>query len=100
MSLFGKPRALGSGGFFSQSQPAQPTQPTQPTGNAFGQTLGAGQQGAAPGAPAVQPSQQVQQMPVLAQSVAQLSSSLWQPGKETPRKCRTVLVVVPGWRLT
>ncbi|KAF4509831.1 hypothetical protein G6O67_001771 [Ophiocordyceps sinensis] len=83
MSLFGQPKSLGSGGLFSQSQPAQPTQPTQQMNNAFGQTLGGGQQA---GASVMQPPQLVHQMPVLAQSADQLSSSLWQPGKETPHQ--------------
>ncbi|KAJ6446881.1 nuclear pore protein NUP57 [Purpureocillium lavendulum] len=86
MSLFGQPKSFGSGGLFSQSQPAQQTQQSQPTGNTFGQTLGAGQQGPGLGNSMMQQSQQVQQMPALAQSAAQLSSSLWQPGKETPHQ--------------
>lgn len=100
MLLSGQSNALGSGGFFSQSQPAQQTQQTN---NAFGQTLGSGPQGSTFGASAMQPPQQVQQMPVLAQSAAQLSSSLWQPGKETPRKSQPPprsMTCSPSWRLT
>ncbi|OAQ67295.1 nuclear pore protein NUP57 [Pochonia chlamydosporia 170] len=82
MSLFGQPKPLGSGGLFGQTQTAQQTQPAQQTGSVFGQTMG-GQQ--LPGASIAQ-QQQVQQMPTLAQSQAQLSSSLWQPGKETPHQ--------------
>jgi nuclear pore complex protein Nup54 len=41
-------------------------------------------------------SQQAQQMPTLSQSQAQLSSSLWSPGKETPRESITK---VPGYWL-
>ncbi|PHH84167.1 hypothetical protein CDD83_2367 [Cordyceps sp. RAO-2017] len=83
MSLFGQPKPFGSAGLFSQSQPPQQTQPMQQPSNSFGQTMAAGQQ---LGNSAMQPPQQVQQMPVLAQSAAQLSSSLWQPGKETPHQ--------------
>lgn len=85
MSLFGQSKGFGSGGLFAQSQPAQQSQPTQPTSNTFGQTLGGAQQGGGLGSSMMQQPQQVQQMPALAQSAAQLSSSLWQPGKETPR---------------
>ncbi|GJN69342.1 nuclear pore protein NUP57 [Purpureocillium lilacinum] len=86
MSLFGQSKGFGSGGLFAQSQPAQQSQPTQPTSNTFGQTLGGAQQGGGLGSSMMQQPQQVQQMPALAQSAAQLSSSLWQPGKETPHQ--------------
>ncbi|POR30904.1 Nucleoporin nup44 [Tolypocladium paradoxum] len=86
MSLFGQSKGFGSGSLFAQSQPAQQTQPTQQTNNPFGQTMGVGQQGSVLGSAMMQQPQQVQQMPALAQSAAQLSSSLWQPGKETPHQ--------------
>ena len=85
MSLFGQPKPLGSGGLFGQTQTTQQAQPAQQTGSFFGQTL-PGQQGSTLGNTMIGgQQQQVQQMPALAQSQAQLSSSLWQPGKETPR---------------
>ncbi|KAG5986439.1 hypothetical protein E4U54_005416, partial [Claviceps lovelessii] len=83
MSLFGQPKPLGSGGLFAQSQPAQQSQPAHPAGSVFGQTLG-GQQMNTTGNSMIGQQQQVQPMPALSQSQAQLSSSLWQPGKETP----------------
>jgi nuclear pore complex protein Nup54 len=89
MSLFGQAKPLGSGGLFGQSQIAQQTQPAQQTGSVFGQTMG-GQQASTMGNPMMGQQQQVQQMPTLAQSQAQLSSSLWQPGKETPRMHATM----------
>lgn len=67
MSLFGQPKPS----LFGQSQAMQ-AQPQQ-QGNALGASI-VGQQ------------QQPQQMPTLSQSQAQLSSSLWQPGKETPHQ--------------
>ncbi|KAJ3472017.1 hypothetical protein NLG97_g11361 [Lecanicillium saksenae] len=76
MSLFGQPK---TGSVWGQQQPAQQSTTTQQTSSPFGQTLG-GTQGV------VSPPQQTQQMPTLSQSQAQLSSSLWQPGKETPRR--------------
>lgn len=93
MSLFGQPKGFSSGGMFAQSQPAQQAQPTQQTNNPFGQTMGGGQQGSVLGNSMMQQPQQVQQMPALAQSAAQLSSSLWQPGKETPRMFHPAFVV-------
>ncbi|PNP58836.1 hypothetical protein THARTR1_01084 [Trichoderma harzianum] len=88
MSLFGQAKPLGSGGFFGSAQTAQPAQQTQASGNIFGQTLGAGQQAAPLGNTLLAQPQQTQQVPALSQSQAQLSSSLWQPGQETPRKSR------------
>ncbi|EFY96122.1 hypothetical protein MHUMG1_01135 [Metarhizium humberi] len=85
MSLFGQPKPMGSGGFFGQSQATQQAQPAQQTGSVFGQTMGSQQPGALGNSMMAQ-QQQVQQMPALAQSQAQLSSSLWQPGKETPHQ--------------
>ncbi|KZZ98951.1 hypothetical protein AAL_02502 [Moelleriella libera RCEF 2490] len=88
MSLFGQPKPSNSGGLFGQAQPAQQTQAmSQPTGSVFGQTLG-GQQTfmGQPQQSQSQPQQQVQQMPTLSQSQAQLSSSLWHPGKDTPHQ--------------
>lgn len=86
MSLFGQNKGFGSTGLFGQSQTTQQNQTPQPTTSSFGQTLGASQQRLALGNSMISPQQQVQQMPALSQSQAQLSSSLWQPGKETPRK--------------
>ncbi|ODA83641.1 hypothetical protein RJ55_02156 [Drechmeria coniospora] len=77
MSLFGQSKGFASAGLFSQSQPAQQPQPAQQAGGVLGQTMGAA---------VMQPSQQPQQMPALAQSAAQLSSSLWQPGREAPHQ--------------
>ncbi|KAG6008438.1 hypothetical protein E4U21_004460 [Claviceps maximensis] len=85
MSLFGQPKPLGSGGLFGQSQTTQQSQPAHPTGSVFGQTLG-GQQTNNVSNSIIGQQQQVQQMPALSQSQAQLSSSLWQPGKETPHQ--------------
>lgn len=85
MSFFGQSKPMGAGGLFGQSQTTQQAQPTQQTNSVFGQTLG-GQQGSSLGNSMMGQQQQVQQMPALAQSQAQLSSSLWQPGKETPRR--------------
>ena len=45
-------------------------------------------------------SQQAQQMPTLSQSQAQLSSSLWSPGKETPRESLTAWALVGEIGLT
>lgn len=86
MSLFGQSKPFGSGGLFAQSQPAQQAAPTQTTTSSFGQTLGAGQQRPGLGNSMMSQPQQAQQMPTLSQSQAQLSSSLWQPGKETPHE--------------
>ncbi|KAL6697499.1 nucleoporin complex subunit 54 domain-containing protein [Trichoderma pleuroticola] len=86
MSLFGQAKPLGSGGFFGSAQTAQPAQQTQASGNIFGQTLGAGQQAAPLGNTLLAQPQQTQQVPALSQSQAQLSSSLWQPGQETPHQ--------------
>ncbi|PFH58507.1 hypothetical protein XA68_13592 [Ophiocordyceps unilateralis] len=83
MSLFGQSRSLGSGSLFSSSQ--QP-QPTQQTNSVLGQSLTPSQKPSSLGLAGLQPSQQIQPMPALAQSAAQLSSSLWQPGKETPHQ--------------
>ena len=55
---------------------------------------GGGPQGGVLGNLMQQQPQQVQQMPVLAQSAAQLSSSLWQPGKETPRMFHAAFAVL------
>ncbi|PTB76877.1 hypothetical protein M440DRAFT_1421941, partial [Trichoderma longibrachiatum ATCC 18648] len=84
MSLFGQTKPLGSGGLFGSAQTAQPAQQTQTSGNVFGQTLGGGQQAPAIGGSLLAQPQQTQQVPALSQSQAQLSSSLWQPGQETP----------------
>ncbi|KAM0323678.1 hypothetical protein ACHAQA_008613 [Verticillium albo-atrum] len=116
MSLFGKPAGQTGGLFgastFGQSQQQQPQQQQQqqPSLSLFG-----GQQNQQPQQPQqnqgtssffggsfAQPQQQQpqqqqqlqlqqsqqQQMPNLAQSQAQLSSSLWQPGSETPQNQR------------
>ncbi|RGP75215.1 nuclear pore nup57 [Fusarium sporotrichioides] len=79
MSLFGQAKPS----LFGQSQPAQAAAPAQNTGFSFGQSQQQ-QQGGAFGA-SIQQSQP-QQMPALSQSQAQLSNSLWQPGKETPHQ--------------
>ncbi|KAF4965931.1 hypothetical protein FSARC_6318 [Fusarium sarcochroum] len=79
MSLFGQAKPS----LFGQSQPAQTATPTQNTGFGFGQSQQQ-QQGNTLGASIQQP--QPQQMPALSQSQAQLSNSLWQPGKETPHQ--------------
>lgn len=84
MSLFGQQPKTGSI-WGQQQQPAQQTPTTQQTSNPFGQTLGGTQQRSGLGNSMASPPQQMQQMPTLSQSQAQLSSSLWQPGKETPR---------------
>jgi nuclear pore complex protein Nup54 len=113
MSLFAQAAATTQAkptlSLFGQPQTAQATQPAQPNRSIFGQTLGAPQQQLQPqqlqqqqlqqqqlqqqqqtnalgGSFLVPQQQQAQQMPALSQSQAQLSSSLWQPGKETPRK--------------
>ncbi|KAL7812624.1 nucleoporin complex subunit 54 domain-containing protein [Trichoderma aethiopicum] len=86
MSLFGQTKPLGSGGLFGSTQTAQPAQQTQTSGNVFGQTLGGGQQAPAIGGSLLAQPQQTQQVPALSQSQAQLSSSLWQPGQETPHQ--------------
>ncbi|KAJ6780815.1 hypothetical protein PWT90_09303 [Aphanocladium album] len=85
MSLFGQPK---TGSVWGQQQPAQQTPTTQQTSSPFGQTLGGTQQRSGLGNSVVSPPQQTQQMPTLSQSQAQLSSSLWQPGKETPHEER------------
>ncbi|RDA84875.1 hypothetical protein CP532_2068 [Ophiocordyceps camponoti-leonardi (nom. inval.)] len=82
MSLFGQSRGLNSGSLFLSTQ-----QQPQQTNNVLGQGgLAASQQPSSMGFSALQSSQQAQPMPTLAQSAAQLSSSLWQPGKETPHQ--------------
>ncbi|EEY16150.1 nucleoporin nup44 [Verticillium alfalfae VaMs.102] len=108
MSLFGKPAGQAGGLFgastFGQSQQQQQPQQQQqaaPTLSLFGgqqnQTNQQQNQGTSSlfGGSFAQPQQQQQQqqvqqsqqqqMPSLAQSQAQLSSSLWQPGSETPQ---------------
>ncbi|KAI1062712.1 hypothetical protein LB506_005918 [Fusarium annulatum] len=79
MSLFGQTKPS----LFGQSQPAQTTAPNQSTVFGLGQPQQQ-QQGNTLGASIQQP--QPQQMPALSQSQAQLSNSLWQPGKETPHQ--------------
>ena len=81
MSLFGQPK---TGSVWGQ-QPSTQTPTAQQNSNPFGQTLGGTQQRTGLGNSMLSPPQQTQQMPTLSQSQAQLSSSLWQPGKETPR---------------
>ncbi|RCI12598.1 hypothetical protein L249_0818 [Ophiocordyceps polyrhachis-furcata BCC 54312] len=83
MSLFGQSRGLNSGSLFLSTQ-----QQPQQTNSVLGQGgLAASQQPSGMGfGTALQSSQQAQPMPALAQSAAQLSTSLWQPGKDTPRK--------------
>lgn len=85
MSLFGQSKGFGTSSVFGQPQTSQQA-PSQQTGSPFGQTMGGNQQRTGLGASIASPPQQSQQMPALSQSQAQLSSSLWQPGKETPRK--------------
>lgn len=92
MSLFGQAKPLG-GSLFGQPQPAQTTQQPQQTGGLFAQSTAnqqqqqqQPQQGNTLGNSMMAQSQQAQQMPTLSQSQAQLSSSLWSPGKETPRE--------------
>lgn len=80
MSLFGQSTTLG------QPQASQGMQAQQNTG-AFGQS----QQNNNLGGSMMVQQQQSQQMPTLSQSQAQLSSSLWQPGKETPRECISIM---------
>lgn len=83
MSLFGQAKPS----LFGQTQTVQTPQPVQPSNFPYwqGQNLnGTQQQANTLGASMVQ-QQQSQQMPTLSQSQAQLSNSLWQPGKETPR---------------
>ncbi|KAH7316659.1 putative nuclear pore protein NUP57 [Stachybotrys elegans] len=84
MSLFGQPKPSGFGGMFGQSQPLQQSQPVQTAPSLFGATQTNTQQQAL-GSSMLQ-TQQAQQLPSLSQSQAQLSSSLWQPGKETPHQ--------------
>ncbi|KAF9766131.1 hypothetical protein IL306_001487 [Fusarium sp. DS 682] len=79
MSLFGQAKPS----LFGQSQPAQIAAPAQSTGFGLGQSQQQ-QQSNTLGASIQQP--QPQQMPTLSQSQAQLSNSLWQPGKETPHQ--------------
>ncbi|RBR24007.1 uncharacterized protein FIESC28_03120 [Fusarium coffeatum] len=79
MSLFGQQKPS----LFGQTQSAQTAAPAQNTGFGFGQSQQQ-QQGSTLGASIQQP--QAQQMPTLSQSQAQLSNSLWQPGKETPHQ--------------
>ncbi|RDA95298.1 hypothetical protein CP533_3494 [Ophiocordyceps camponoti-saundersi (nom. inval.)] len=82
MSLFGQSRGVNSGSLFLPTQ-----QQPQQTNSVLGQGgLAASQQPSSMGFGALQSSQQAQPMPTLAQSAAQLSSSLWQPGKETPHQ--------------
>jgi hypothetical protein len=90
MSFFGAPKpaaqgAFGTGGgsFFAPAASQQTQTTTQNPAGGF-LTLSTPQPGAL-GSSVAQPQSQAPQMPVLAQSQAQLSSSLWQPGKETPR---------------
>lgn len=92
MSLFGQAKPLGSGGFFGAAQTAQPAQQTQTMGNIFGQTQGAGQQASTLGNTLLAQPQQAAQVPALSQSQAQLSSSLWQPGQETPRRSQILKI--------
>jgi nuclear pore complex protein Nup54 len=67
MSIFGKPSGSVFGSQIQQQQPVQ---------SIFGASTAA-------------PQQQAPQLPALAQSQAQLASSLWQPAKESPRTYRT-----------
>ncbi|KZL83579.1 nucleoporin nup44 [Colletotrichum incanum] len=113
MSLFGAPKPAGqTGGLFggggfggstlgqsTQQQPQQQQQQqgnqqqgglslfgqTQNQGNAFGNSMAQSQQ-----PQQQQQQQQQQQMPSLSQSQAQLSSSLWQPGRETPQNQKPI----------
>lgn len=90
MSLFGQAKPAGTS-LFGQSQPAQNQQQPQQTGGLFGQSTAnqaqqQPQQQSTFGNSMMAQSQQAQQMPTLSQSQAQLSSSLWSPGQETPRK--------------
>lgn len=87
MSLFGQSKGFGSGSLFGQAPGAQQA-PQQQTGSAFGYIMGNNQQRQGLGNSIASPSQQSQQMPSLSQSQAQLSSSLWQPGKDIPRKSK------------
>ncbi|KAK5991284.1 Nuclear pore protein NUP57 [Cladobotryum mycophilum] len=87
MSFFGQSKPAGTGGLFGATQTAQQNQQNPTTNNFFGQTLGGtNQQAAALGNSLLAPQQQTQQIPTLSQSQAQLSSSLWQPGQETPHQ--------------
>ncbi|KOS20972.1 Nucleoporin nup44 [Escovopsis weberi] len=87
MSLFGQTKTVGSGSLFGPSQPSQPAQQAPTASGVFGQTLGgANTQAPALGTSLIAPQQQTQQIPPLSQSQAQLSSSLWQPGQETPHQ--------------
>ncbi|PHH61024.1 hypothetical protein CDD81_846 [Ophiocordyceps australis] len=96
MSLSGQPKPWGTGSLFppsqimqqvyQQQQQQQQQQPPQ-TSSLFGNTMGSQQQqGNALGASMGQQMQPANQMPTLAQSAAELSTSLWQPGKETPHQ--------------
>ncbi|PHH82282.1 hypothetical protein CDD82_6462 [Ophiocordyceps australis] len=66
-----------------QQQPLQPLQTSSLFGNAIG---GQKQHGNVFGGSMGPQPQPINQMPPLAQSAAELSSSLWQPGKETPHQ--------------
>lgn len=82
MSIFGQAKTSSAWG----QQPTMSTPTAQQTSNPFGQTLGGMQQRSNLVNSMASPPQQTQQMPALSQSQAQLSSSLWQPGKETPHQ--------------
>ncbi|KAF4872190.1 Nucleoporin NUP57 [Colletotrichum siamense] len=128
MSLFGAPKPagqtggglFGGGGFGStlgqstqQPQQQQQQQPAQQQGglSLFGQpqqnqgsTLGFGQSSAQPQQGQQQQQQQQQQMPSLSQSQAQLSSSLWQPGRDTPQNQKPIpeqmALIIEKWNPT
>lgn len=90
MSLFGQPKPpFGGGSMFGQPQQAQQAQPQQ-QGSMFGQSFGGAQQQQQQHQQhnqlAASQQQQAQQMPTLSQNKAELSNSLWHPGKETHRK--------------
>ncbi|WYZ39537.1 hypothetical protein EsH8_III_001451 [Colletotrichum jinshuiense] len=113
MNLFGASKPAGqTGGLFggggfggstlgqSTQQQQQQQQPgnqqqggmslfgqTQNQGNTFGNSMAQSQQ---PQQQQQQQQQQHQQMPSLSQSQAQLSSSLWQPGRDTPQNQKPI----------
>ncbi|KAG6147847.1 hypothetical protein E4U28_005959 [Claviceps purpurea] len=90
MSMFGQTKPAGSGGLFGQPQPAQQSQPTAAS-SIFGQAMANQQNNNTTGNNALGQQQNAQQMPALSQSQAQLSSSLWQPGRDTPHQQKPIV---------
>jgi nuclear pore complex protein Nup54 len=102
-SLFGQSTQTGGTGLFGQQQQQRQQQQQPAQQSAWGMSKPAGtslfgasqaqpqQQQQQQGLQQSQQQQQQQQMPTLAQSQAQLSSSLWQPNNDSLRMSRLPL---------